>query len=138
MREKRHRIPPQKTERAKELRRESTFPERLLWSRLWGKRLAGLKFGRQHVVGAYFVDFYCAEAQLVIELDGRSHDGRAAYDRQRTEFLQREGLRVIRYSNDDVLEDVDAVAEAIARHAGWSEGGKTLPQPHPEREGGNV
>jgi len=132
MREKRHRIPPKKTERAKQLRSDSTFPERLLWSRLRGKRLVGLKFRRQHAVGPYFVDFYCAVAQLVIELDGRTHDGRAAYDRQRTEFLEREGLRVVRYSNDDVLEDVDAVAEDIARHAGWSADEKTLPK----REGG--
>jgi very-short-patch-repair endonuclease len=136
MREKRHRIPPQKTERAKELRGDSTFPERLLWSRLRGKRLAGLKFRRQHVVGPYFVDFYCAKAQLVIELDGQSHDGCAAYDRQRTEFLERKGLCVVRHSNDDVLDDVDAVAEDIAGHAGWSEGEETLPRPLPKKGGG--
>ncbi len=135
MREKCHRIPPQKSVRVRELRTDSTFPERLLWSRLRGKRLGGLKFRRQQVLGPYFVDFYCAEVRLVIELDRRSHDGRAAYDQQRTKFLEREGLRVIRYSNDDVLQDVDAVVEDIARNAGWSEDGETIPQPLPKKGG---
>ena len=145
-REKRHRLPPKRSERANNLRFDSTFPERLLWSRLRNKRLAGLKFRRQHVIEPFVVVFYCAEAQLVVELDGRSHEGRSESDQRRSASLEQQGLRVVRFSNDDVLDDVDAVAEMIARLAGWSEdigcraeqapNAVTLPQPLPKREGG--
>jgi very-short-patch-repair endonuclease len=62
--------------------------------------------------------------RLAVELDGRNHDERQAYDRRRTSDLQREAVRVVRYSNDDVWEDVDAVAEAIAREAWWMARGR--------------
>lgn len=117
MDEKRHRIDPQKLEFARGLRREAPFPERLLWSRLRGERLAGLKFRRQHVVGAYVVDFYCPAASLVVELDGMSHVGRAKEDERRSEFLRRAGLRVVRYTNDQVLGDLDVVLADIVRQA---------------------
>ncbi len=92
------------------------------------KRLAGLKFRRQHIVGPSIVDFFCAEARLVIEIDGRSHDERIEHDRKRTRYLIEQCLRVARYSNDDVLADVDAVAEGIARLAEWVE--NAHPTPH--------
>ncbi len=119
MREKKHRILPLKIELASQLREDATFPEKLLWSKLRRKQVAGLKFRRQHVIGNYVVDFYCAKANLIIELDGRSHEGRKNYDNKRTEYLNSKGNRVVRYSNDDVLLNVDAVAEDIARYAGW-------------------
>ncbi|HEX8202632.1 MAG TPA: endonuclease domain-containing protein, partial [Isosphaeraceae bacterium] len=78
----------------------------------------GLKFRRQYPFGLFVVDFYCHEAGLVVEIDGMSHDGRAQEDHQRTEFPCREGLRVLRVSNDDVLRDLEAVALAILRQAG--------------------
>ena len=118
MRPKRHRIPPLQAERASHLRRNATFPEGLLRSRLRAGRLAGLKFRRQAPVGPFIVDFYCADKSLVVELDGLSHDDTQAYDRDRTQFLEGHGLRVMRYTNDDVLADVDAVAMDIARQAG--------------------
>ncbi|MEX2285858.1 MAG: DUF559 domain-containing protein [Planctomycetaceae bacterium] len=121
MEEKHHRIRPARLERAHELRLDSTFPERLLWSRLRSKRLAGFKFRRQHIIGPFVVDFYCADAKLVVELDGRSHDHRSKQDDQRTEYLHEQGLSVVRYFNDEVLDDVDAVAEDIARRAGWED-----------------
>ena len=121
MEEKRRRIRPARLERAQELRLNSTFSERLLWSRLRSKRLARFKFRRQHVIGPFIVDFYCADARLVIELDGRSHDNRSGQDNQRTQYLHEQGLRVVRYFNDDVIDDVDAVAEDIARRAGWED-----------------
>jgi very-short-patch-repair endonuclease len=119
MRPKQHRIPPEQMIKVRRLRRDTTFPERLLWSRLRTAQVAGLKFRRQHPVGPFVVDFYCAEASLVVELDGRSHDGKADSDEQRSSYLRGLGLRVIRYTNDEVLEDIDAVVEEIARHAGW-------------------
>ena len=101
-----------------DLRHDSTFPERLLWSRLRGGRLAGLKFRRQQPIAEYIVDFYCAAAAIVVEVDGLSHVGQADEDAQRSEHLKARGLRVLRYTNDHVIADVDAVAEDIARAAG--------------------
>jgi len=106
------------TARARELRHDSTFPEKLLWSRLRDRRLAGIKFRRQFPVESYVVDYYCDEARLVIELDGDSHADRAAYDADRTAALQKARFRVIRIANDDVLKDLDAVLEFIKRECG--------------------
>ncbi len=100
-------------QRARQLRKDSTFPERLLWSRLRGSRLGGLKFRRQYPIDPYVVDFYCHEASLAVELDGDSHNDRAKQDQRRTEFLEDRGLRIVRFLNDDVLGDIDSVLTAI-------------------------
>jgi len=98
---------------ARKLRREATFPERLLWSRLRRGALS-VEVRGQVPVGPYVVDFYVPAARLVIEVDGRSHDGRGASDREREEALHAMGLRVVRVSNDAVLGDVDAVLVYLA------------------------
>ena len=101
------------TARGRELRRKSSFPERLLWGRLRNHR-SGPKFRRQQPVGPYVVDFYCALANLAVELDGRSHDDESwAQDQARQAFLERQGLRVIRFSNDRLLRELDAVVSII-------------------------
>jgi very-short-patch-repair endonuclease len=105
-------------ERARQLRRAATFPERLLWGRLRAGRLAGIKFRRQHTIESFVVDFYCHEARLAIELDGDSHAGRGAYDADRTAQLAKLGVRVVRIANDDVLRDLDAVLELIVSLCG--------------------
>ena len=111
--------PARKTaDRARGLRRNSTKPEAILWSALRSGRLAGLKFRRQHPIGPYFADFYCHSVCLVVEIDGMSHDDRAKYDHQRTDYMNSAGIKVIRVTNDDVLEDLDAVVRYIARQAG--------------------
>ena len=102
--EKRHRVPRKMTERARDLRREATFPERLLWSRLWDGQLEGTRFRRQHVIGSYVVNFYCAKHNFVIELDGHSHDTTAKADLQREEYLKGKGCQIIRFRNDEVVE----------------------------------
>src|SRR5262245_2117178 len=107
---------------ARGLRRAMTIPERLLWGKLRGGRLAELKFRRQHPIGAYVADFYCHEHHLVVELDGNSHIGTAEYDLQREQYLLNAGLRVIRFSNDDVIEDLDAVLNAILVNCGIDPG----------------
>jgi ATP-dependent DNA helicase RecQ len=109
---------PNTTSKARELRHNSTKPESLLWSVLRGGRLGGLKFRRQHPVGPFVADFYCHRAKIVVEVDGITHDQSAEYDQRRTEYLQRQGLRVIRVINDDVLGDLEAVARYIAGEAG--------------------
>jgi ATP-dependent DNA helicase RecQ len=112
---KRQRASAKTHDRAKQLRRDATAPERILWSALRSRKLGGLKFRRQHPIEPYIVDFFCATAKLIVELDGESHDGREQYDRRRDAFLRSLGFKIIRISNDDVLETLDGVAEFIYR-----------------------
>lgn len=104
--------------RARQLRRNAVVPERLLWGKLRNRRLAGLKFRRQHPVGPFVIDFYCASANLAIEVDGNSHADRGRYDRQRENYLRGKGLRVLRIDNDDVLGDIDSVLCGILQACG--------------------
>jgi adenine-specific DNA-methyltransferase len=94
---------PESIARARQLRRNATDAERKLWSLLRDRRLGGIKFRRQHPRGPYTLDFYWAEAALVIEVDGGQHAERVEEDAQRTAYLEREGLRVLRLWNRDVL-----------------------------------
>ncbi len=100
-------------QRARELRRRATEAERVLWERLRNRRLGGLKFRRQHPLGPYIVDFYCAEHRLVIEVDGPIHERQKERDALRTEYLEAYGYRVLRFTNEDVLTDIEAVLERI-------------------------
>ena len=113
MSESPERNPTQSAERARLLRRNSTFPERLLWGQLRSRRLAGLKFRRQHPLGGYVLDFFCDDAQLAVELDGESHVGQADYDPNRQRWIEGQGVRVLRFGNDDVLRDMNSVLEGI-------------------------
>ena len=101
--------------RAHELRESATDAERKLWASLRGSALEGLKFRRQQPFGPYILDFYCHELRLVIELDGGQHyePKQLAHDAHRTAFLQDRGLRVIRFTNLDVLQNLEAVIEKL-------------------------
>ena len=108
------------------------MPEKVLWNVLKNRQVAGLKFRREFPIGPYFGDFACPEVGLIVELDGKSHDGQQVRDTERTEFLESQGYRVYRVTNDDVLDDVEVVAIAIAREAGvdvvaWLNGQVVLP-----------
>ncbi|MBN1851146.1 MAG: endonuclease domain-containing protein, partial [Pirellulales bacterium] len=100
----------------RELRKRSTEAESLMWYLLRAHRLEGLKFRRQHSIGPFIVDFACVEKRVIVELDGEYHDQIFHKDQHRQRWLEREGWQVIRFSNDEVLEDVEAVAIAIQRH----------------------
>ncbi|MCA8901678.1 MAG: DUF559 domain-containing protein [Hyphomonas sp.] len=103
------------TKRARALRRDSSFPEKLLWSKLRNRQMSGWKFRRQHPVGPYFADFACLEVKLIVELDGDTH-GEAAqqtYDAKRTAFLESEGWEVMRIWNAHLLENLDGILDAI-------------------------
>ena len=104
--------------RGRALRHDSTHPERRLWNCLRAGRLCGLKFRRQHAIGPYFVDYYCHACRLVIELDGDSHNDRGEYDLNSESYLKSQNVRVIRFSNDDVLRDLEAVLRAILLSCG--------------------
>ncbi len=99
----------------KQLRRESTPQEVILWSRLRRKQL-GFKFKRQHSIGRYIADFYCCEGKLIIEVDGSQHMERKEYDADRTLYFESLGLRVIRFWNNEVNNDLPAVIAEIEVH----------------------
>jgi adenine-specific DNA-methyltransferase len=101
---------------------------------LRNRRLQGLKFRRQHSVGEFIVDFVCLEKKLVVEVDGGYHDYVPDKDIRRQRYLESQGYRVIRFWNEDVLEDVDAVVRAIAQAAGLP----PHPSPLPQRVAGDV
>ena len=128
-------MPAELVARARSLRRDQTDAEALLWSIVRNGGLGGLKFRRQHplVVGStrYIADFYCHEARLVIELDGGQHAEQEAYDGKRASALATEGIRVLRFWNNDVLGQTEAVLETI-----WSAVTSSLtPAPLPVGEG---
>jgi len=100
---------------ARDLRMRQTKAEALLWSVLRGKQVCGLKFRRQHPEPPWIIDFACPGKKLAVEIDGGYHDQQAAKDASRTAFLEREGWRVLRFTNEDVQQDVEAVAIAIAQ-----------------------
>jgi very-short-patch-repair endonuclease len=108
----------QTVHRARDLRQTNTPPEQLLWLALRNGQIGGLKFRRQHPIGAYVVDFYCHSAGLVVEVDGMSHDNKMTRDAARSEYLEAQGLRVVRVTNEDVMRDLDAVTREIARRCG--------------------
>lgn len=113
MSNKRKRVSPKTRKHARELRRAMTPIEAILWQRLRSRRLAGLKFRRQHPIGPFITDFYCAERKLVIEIDGDSHAEKARYDASRTAWLEEQGIRVIRFNNRDVLDNLPGMLEMI-------------------------
>jgi very-short-patch-repair endonuclease len=96
-----------------------TPAEQMLWRALRGGRLQGLKFRRQHGVGQYVLDFYCAAARLAVEVDGSVHDDpeQAVRDELRTEQLNAYGRSVLRFRNDEVFRDLDSVLTRIAEAA---------------------
>ena len=103
---------------ARKLRQEQTDAENLLWSHLRAYRLGGLKFRRQQPIGVYIVDFFCSEKNLIVELDGGQHQERAEYDKARDVWLKSEGYTVLRYWNNEVMENMEGVLEDIGQVAG--------------------
>ena len=99
----------------KELRSHATPAEAVLWKMLKGRNADGMKFRRQQGIGPYVLDFYCPELRLCVELDGSSHDYKYEYDEQRTEFLQKQGIRVLRFRNEQVWQGIDSVVNEIVR-----------------------
>jgi very-short-patch-repair endonuclease len=98
---------------AKELRKNLTPVEEKLWVHLRGHRMGDVQFRRQHAIGNYIVDFCAPSKKLVIELDGGQHLEQAEYDKERTTFLNSKGYKVLRFWNNDVMNDLDAVLTAI-------------------------
>jgi very-short-patch-repair endonuclease len=102
-----------KQERARAFRRYMTPEEARLWQHLRANQMDGLRWRRQQVIGGFIADFYCHAAGVVVEIDGDIHLHQADYDRARDEVLARSGLRVLRFSNDDVITRLDQVLARI-------------------------
>ena len=117
--------------RARRLRRRQTEAEASLWEVLRGNRLGDWKWKRQVPVGPYIIDFLCRETGLIVGLDGGVHIEQAAYDARRTFYLERQGFRVLRFWNNDLKHDLDAVRRAILQACG----GHRLRTPLPPRSG---
>ena len=95
------------------MRKNPTDAERLFWMHLRYRQINGYKFRRQYPIGQYVVDFVCLEKGLVIELDGGQHGERAVYDSSRSAWLETQGFRTLRFWNNQVLNEIDGVKEAI-------------------------
>jgi very-short-patch-repair endonuclease len=127
---------PFRTQRARELRRAMTPTEQRLWSHLRGRRFAGFKFRRQTPIAGYIADFYCAQARLVIELDGESHVGRENADASRQKALEAKGFQVLRIWDTHIYDDLNAVLEMIWRACEVQSGSPSPPTPLPQGERG--
>ena len=100
-------------EKTRYLRKNQTDAEKLLWRHLRNRQIANSKFRRQHEIGSYIVDFICIEQLLIIEIDGGQHAEQITYDAKRTAYLETQGYNVIRFWNNDVINDMDAVLNKI-------------------------
>ncbi len=122
MKEKLHNLPHLKTFR-KELRNSLTPAEAKLWRVLRGKNLDGRKFRRQHSVGNFILDFYCPSEKLGIELDGQAHYSglKRLRNRERATILENYGIRVLRFENRRVFEELPWVIDVIKENFGWRE-----------------
>jgi very-short-patch-repair endonuclease len=127
----RHPLKP-RTHIARRLRRDATDVEALLWRAL-RERVSPWKFRRQHPIGRRIADFACPARKLVIELDGGQHDALQEADERRVEELATHGYRVVRFWNNDVMENLDGVLEAICAELAAT---PTSPQPSPPQWGG--
>ena len=112
---------------SRQLRAQQTDCEHLLWQRLRSRQIANLKFRRQFPCPPYVLDFYCAELKLAIELDGSQHyeSSGLIHDQRRTLYLYQQGIEVVRFSNLEVLQQMDAVLEQLIRIAA----ARKLPSP---------
>jgi very-short-patch-repair endonuclease len=116
--------------RAKAMRAEMTEPEKRLWHCIRAKRLNGVKFTHQVLTGPFILDFAARMHKLAIELDGESHGYQVEYDKRRTGYLERLGWRVLRFTNYDVMTNIEGVLETIMQALNTA----SLPGPLPEGE----
>jgi very-short-patch-repair endonuclease len=112
-------IPDQILNYAREMRKEPTEAESILWSNLRNRKLKNLKFRRQQHIEGFILDFYCEAARLGIEVDGEIHlnEEQKNYDQQRTEYLAEFGIRIIRFKNEKVKNDISKVLNKISEEA---------------------
>ena len=118
------------TEPARELRKQSTEAERLLWNRIRAKQVAGFKFRRQEQIGRFIVDFVCYQKSLIIEADGSQHAVEVEKDNERTLWLNAQGFHVLRFWNNEILTNINGVLAVIQDYLDKH---PPLPDPLPQR-----
>ncbi len=103
---------------SQELRKNMTYAERLLWSKLRMKQVKGFMFSRQKPIGEYIADFYCHKANIVVEVDGGQHFSNESieYDNIRNEFMESMGIKVLRFTNNEVTENIEGVIAIIEKN----------------------
>ena len=121
------------TERSRQLRREASPAERLLWTYLNAGKIDGHRFTKQFEIGPYYADLTCRSQKLVVEIDGWSHDVRQSHDKHRDEYMRAVGYRILRFSNEAVMSNIEGVVQTIA--VALAEG--PSPSPSRKREGSN-
>jgi very-short-patch-repair endonuclease len=107
------RIKPQLTTHARSLRGDMTEAEKKLWQAIRSNQIENCRFRRQHPIDPYIADFACIDKRVVIELDGGQHQDQETYDERRTEHMQAQGWKVVRFWNNDVLNNLDGVLTRI-------------------------
>ena len=115
-------------QRARMLRKNMTDAERLLWRYLRNRELGGYKFRRQKPIGSYIVDFVCLEKKIVVEVDGGQHAKQVEADEERSEYLEEKGFQVLRFWNNEVLNETESVLSVIFSFLSGDTNGYT---PHP-------
>lgn len=110
---KQQKIKSEKLKQAKKMRKEMTVAERVFWEYVRKRRFPGLRFRRQQVIEGFIVDFYCAKLRTVIEIDGEIHNTRKEYDEKRDAILKGLGLRILRFTNEEVLNNVEEVVREV-------------------------
>ena len=130
------------SETARRLRRDMTDAEKTMWRLLRARQLAGYKFRRQEPIGRYIVDFACFSPRLVIEIDGGQHADATAYETRRTQFLLDERFQILRFWNNEVLENRDGVCarivEVLSRSTPHPPGAVRRGPPSPTRGEGHI
>jgi very-short-patch-repair endonuclease len=121
-------------DRARQLRRNQTDAERELWARLRSRQLFGFKFRRQYPIGSFITDFCCFEQHLVVELDGGQHAEQTEADQRRSDLLTRHGYRVLRFWDNDVMQNMNGVLQRITEALSSSNVNLT-PSPVPSPRG---
>jgi len=119
------------TMRSRELRANATDAERKLWAQLSARKVAGVRFNTQFPIGPFICDFVSRTAKLVIEIDGGQHDWNATADLARTRFIEARGFAVLRFWNNEVLENIEGVVATIERALA----DRPSPNPSRKREG---
>jgi len=107
------RVSIKQLETTKELRQDMTPAEKTLWKHLKANRLNGLHFRRQQIVHGYFADFYCHQQELIVEVDGGIHETQKEYDAEREEYLKALGFRIVRFTNEEVTNNLNGVLQKI-------------------------
>lgn len=120
---------------ARELRKNATDCERLLWLHLRGKRLQGFKFKRQQPLGNYIVDFVCFQTRLIVEADGGQYADQVEYDTRRDEWLKSQGFKILRFWNNDILTNTEGVLATILKPC-MDYADTPSPHPLPHQGGG--